>query len=118
MAILEEAHVLAQQVIEQARLHARHDLVAGARQDHEITVGRQATQNEQARHRPGEQPQRAEPLGLDHAVQHGLQQPGRNRRGHGPDGHQAAGADVGLQMLAAMLGEEAPQQGNGAGMVG
>ena len=76
MTVVKEAHVLPQQVVEQAALRAGDDRVADAREGDRGEVRHQAAQDEQAEDDPRHEAQVAEPLALHDPVQDGLQQVG------------------------------------------
>ena len=76
MTILEEGHILREQMIEKLRLHIGDDAVAGAGEQNEIAIGGNAANEKKAGDRQREKFERGKPVRLHHMVEYGLQEIG------------------------------------------
>ena len=115
MAVLEIKHVLSKQMIEYAGLHRRHYSISGARQDHQRPISRKAAQDEQPEDHKSEQTHLGKSFSRGHAVEHGPQQRGGERRRPGAHRqHQGAGG-IGEFVLQAVIAQKTRQHGEGAG---
>ena len=109
MTVVEEAHVLPQQVVEQTALGVGDDRIADARERDRCEEGDEAPQDEETEDEPRHEAQVAEPLALHDPVENGLQQVGGIGGGRGADAQQGEREDVGAHVAAAVLAEQPPE---------
>ena len=99
-----------QHLVEDALLDIRNNAVCDHRQGHLLAVGRQPLDRVDGYDRRGDLPDRLEVAADEDLVDDPADDPGRERGGHGDQGHHRKGEGVALPVLGALIQQEPAQQ--------